>query len=124
MSSKRPLDRASLTLTTVDQRLLLWLARYPLQRAEDLVLGLARWCTRPTVYRHLAGLEAAGWITALRPASSGGARLFLLSPAGFRGFSGLEALSGEKQEEPQRALLHLLPGFRYGFHYKISSTAA
>src|SRR5437879_3715820 len=93
MSRKRPPETIPLTFAEIDQRLLLWLARYPLQRAEDLVLGLARWCTRPTVYRHLARLEKAGLITSLRLAISGGSRLFLLSSAGFQSVQGFAAHS-------------------------------
>lgn len=72
------------TEVAVDARILLWLATYPLQRAEDLVLGLARWCARPTVYRHLSTLEAAGLIVTIPIASRSGARVYVLGPAGLR----------------------------------------
>src|SRR5438034_6685740 len=34
------------SLSDVDWRLLHWLLRYPLQRADDLVVGVARWTSR------------------------------------------------------------------------------
>ena len=93
--------------TTIDARVLHWLAHYPMQRAEDLVLGLARWCARPTVYRHLQRLEAAGLVTTVPAASSGGARLYALSLSGMRWWtqqSASDALGGEPP-----ALLRVLP---------------
>ncbi len=47
------LAEISASLTDIDWRLLHWLLRYPLQRADDLVIGVARWTSRATVYRHL-----------------------------------------------------------------------
>ena len=46
----------------LDWRLLHWLLRYPLQRADDLLVGVARWASRATVYRYLQGLEASGLV--------------------------------------------------------------
>jgi hypothetical protein len=34
------------SLADVDWRLMHWLLRYPLQRADDLVVGVARWVSR------------------------------------------------------------------------------
>ncbi len=51
----------SASLADVDWRLLHWLLRYPLQRVDDLVVGVAMWASRATVYRHLQELEGAGW---------------------------------------------------------------
>src|SRR5258708_28834973 len=101
--------RMTATFTAIDQRLLRWLAHYPLQRAEDLVLGLARWCARPTVYRHLVRLEQAGWITTLRPAWSGGRSLFCLSPAGQCWSAHDEEGTGLAHADAQDALVRLLP---------------
>jgi DNA-binding MarR family transcriptional regulator len=97
----------------VDERLLQWLLHYPLQRAEDIVIGLARWCSRPTVYRHLDHLEKQGWIESFRPAYSAGKRLYHLTPTGLRRYAALSCTSAEKLAQTWRAdragLLRLLP---------------
>lgn len=50
------------SLAEIDWRLLRWLLRYPLQRVDDLVVGVARWASRATVYRHMQELaEGVGW---------------------------------------------------------------
>jgi hypothetical protein len=71
------------SLAEIDWRLLHWLLHYPLQRADDLVLGLARWASRATVYRHLYALEASGLLESVLPKSPGtGKRLYYLSNPG------------------------------------------
>ncbi len=71
------------SLTDIDWRLLHWLLRYPLQRADDLVIGVARWTSRATVYRHLQELEMRGMVESVLPKTPGaGKRLFSLSNAG------------------------------------------
>lgn len=47
------LKERSASLTEIDWRLLHWLLRYPLQRADDLVVGVAHWASRTAVYRHM-----------------------------------------------------------------------
>lgn len=94
---------------TVDARVLLWLASYPLQRAEDLALGLARWCARPTVYRHITMLEAAGLITTVPIASSSGARVYVLSPMGLRWWSTHQAAAHAPALDHRDVLRRLLP---------------
>lgn len=84
----RKLKAAALTevgasLTESDWRLLHWLLHYPLQRADDLVIGVARWTSRATVYRHLQGLEALGLVERVLPKTPGtGKWLFHLSNLG------------------------------------------
>src|SRR5207248_9462275 len=50
---------------------------------DDLVVGVARWASRPTVYRHLQGLEASALVESVLPATPGtGKRLYHLSNLG------------------------------------------
>src|SRR6266571_6026979 len=71
------------SLADVDWRLLHWLLRYPLQRADDLVLGVARWASRATVYRHMHVLESRGLVESVLPKTPGtGKRLYHLSNLG------------------------------------------
>src|SRR6266852_4203453 len=71
------------SLAEIDWRLLHWLLRYPLQRTDDLVVGVARWASRATVYRHVQGLEARGLLESVLPKTPGtGKRLYYLSNPG------------------------------------------
>ena len=71
------------SLSDIDWRLLHWLLRYPLQRADDLVVGVARWASRATVYRHVQALEARGLVESVLPKTPGtGKRLYHLSNLG------------------------------------------
>ncbi len=71
------------SLADIDWRLLHWLLRYPLQRADDLVLGVARWASRATVYRHMHVLESRGLVESVLPKTPGtGKRLYHLSNLG------------------------------------------
>jgi predicted transcriptional regulator len=71
------------SLSDIDWRLLHWLLRYPLQRADDLVVGIARWASRATVYRHVQALEARGLVESALPKTPGaGKRLYYLSNPG------------------------------------------
>src|SRR5229473_4893705 len=71
------------SLVEIDWRLLHWLLRYPLQRTDDLVVGVARWCSRATVYRHVQALEARGLLESVLPKTPGsGKRLYHLSNFG------------------------------------------
>jgi hypothetical protein len=77
------LTKAQSPLAELDWRLLHWLLHYPLQRADDLVVGVARWASRPTVYRHLQGLEASALLESVLPATPGtGKWLYYLSNLG------------------------------------------
>jgi Replication-relaxation len=77
------LAKAGAPLVEIDWRLLRWLLRYPLQRADDLVVGVARWASRATVYRHLQGLEVGELVESLVAATPGtGKRLYHLSNLG------------------------------------------
>ena len=70
-------------LTDIDWRLLHWLLHYPMQRADDLVVGVARWASRATVYRHVHVLEASRLLESVLPKTPGtGKRLYHLSNAG------------------------------------------
>src|SRR6266853_4391243 len=71
------------SLADVDWRLLHWLLRDPLQRADDLVVGVARWASRATVYRHVQALEVRGLLESVLPKTPGaGKRLYHLSNPG------------------------------------------
>src|SRR6266567_2506399 len=77
------LAEAGASLAEIDWRLLHWLLRYPLQRADDLVVGVARWASRATVYRRLQGLEVTELVESVVPATRGtGKRLYHLSNLG------------------------------------------
>ncbi len=82
LTAKR-LVEISACLTEIDWRLLHWLLRYPLQRTDDLVVGVARWASRATVYRHVHALEENGLVESVLPKAPGtGKRLYHLSNAG------------------------------------------
>src|SRR6266567_7525615 len=86
------------SLADIDWRLLHWLLRYPLQRADDLVLGVARWASRATVYRHVQALEARGLLESVLPKTPGaGKRLYHLSNPGLH-------LLARHLDTPARAL--------------------
>jgi predicted transcriptional regulator len=71
------------SLAEIDWRLLHWLLRYPLQRADDMVVGVARWASRATVYRHVQALETRGLVESVLPKTPGtGKRLYHLSNLG------------------------------------------
>ena len=73
----------SASLADVDWRLLHWLLRYPLQRADDLVVGVAKWASRATAYRHVQALEARRLVESVLPKTPGsGKRLYHLSNFG------------------------------------------
>src|SRR2546421_9489561 len=77
------LTKAESALQKLDWRLLHWLLRYPLQRADDLVVGVARWTSRATVYRHLQRLETCKLVESVLPKNPGeGKRLYHLSNLG------------------------------------------
>ncbi|HEY6410260.1 MAG TPA: hypothetical protein VIY29_22635, partial [Ktedonobacteraceae bacterium] len=65
------LAELSATLADIDWRLLQWLLHYPLQRADDLVVGVARWASRATVYRHVQKLESRGLVESVLPKTPG-----------------------------------------------------
>ena len=71
------------SLEPLDWRLLCWLLRYPFQWADDLVVGLARWTSRATVYRHLQRLAQHALVASVLPKTPGtGKRLYHLSNLG------------------------------------------
>src|SRR5258707_14862748 len=77
------LAEAGASLAEIDGRVLHWLLRYPLQRVDDLVVGVVRWASRATVYRHVQALEAQGLVEGVRPKTPGtGKQLYYLSNAG------------------------------------------
>ena len=86
------------SLADVDWRLLHWLLRYPLQRTDDLIVGVARWASRATVYRHVQALEANGLVESVLPKTPGtGKRLYHLSNPGLH-------LLARHLDRPARAL--------------------
>jgi Replication-relaxation len=94
------LGEVDASLAEIDWRLLHWLLRYSLQRADDLGVGVARWASRATVYRHLQGLEARGLVESVLPKTAGtGKRLYSLSNLG------LHALA-RHLDTPARELAH------------------
>ncbi len=105
---------ASTSLPELDWRLLHWLLRYPLQRADDLVVGVARWASRATVYRHMQQLEEQGLVESVLPKTPGaGKRLYHLSNLGLHVLArhlGTPAPELARQWQADEAgLLRLLP---------------
>ena len=75
--------KAGAFLAEIDWRLLQWLLRYPMQRVDDLVLGVARWASRATVYRHMRELASRGLLECVLPKTPGtGQWLYYLSNLG------------------------------------------
>jgi hypothetical protein len=102
------------SLADVDWRLLHWLLRYPLQRADDLIVGVARWSSRATVYRHVQALEANGLVESVLPKMPGtGKRLYHLSNPGLhllaRHLEKPARQLARKWQADEAGLLHLLP---------------
>jgi predicted transcriptional regulator len=58
------------SIADIDWRLLLWLLHYPLQRTDDLVVGVSRWASRATVYRHVRLLLESGLFESVLPKTS------------------------------------------------------
>jgi predicted transcriptional regulator len=81
--TKASVEEMSASLTEIDWRLLYWLLRYPLQQVDDLVVGVARWASSPTVYRHVQGLAGRGLVERILPKTQGtGKWLYHLSNLG------------------------------------------
>jgi Replication-relaxation len=77
------LTQRGASLADLDWRLLHWLLRYPLQRADDVMVGVARWAGRATVYRHLRALVEHGLVESVVPKMPGeGKWLYYLSNLG------------------------------------------
>ncbi len=81
MGQDRTLSQ-KLFLKRGSERVLRWLERYPLQRAQDLILALAPWESHSIVYERLAELEQQHLIEVLHSGMAQGKRLYHLSPAG------------------------------------------
>ena len=64
-------EEVGASLAEIDWRLLHWLLRYPLQQADDLVIGVARWASRATVYRHVQELAGRGLVERILPKTQG-----------------------------------------------------
>ena len=94
------LTKIGTSLTEIDWRLLHWLLCYPLQRADDLGVGVARWASRATVYRRVQRLEARELVERVLPKTPGtGKRLYHLSNLGLH-------LLASHLERPARELAH------------------
>jgi hypothetical protein len=78
----RPPTERTLRLAEGSERLLHWLARYPLQRGNDLVVALAPWERRTSVYSHLAALAQEHLVETLHASIAGRTPLYHLSPLG------------------------------------------
>ena len=61
------LAERSALLAEIEWRILHWLLHYPLQCADDLVVGVACWASRATVYRHVRALEEQGLVESVVP---------------------------------------------------------
>src|SRR5260370_19850732 len=71
------------SLVEIDWRLLHWLLHYPLQRVDDLVVGVARHASPATVSRTSHALDARGLVESVLPRTPGvGKRLYHLSNLG------------------------------------------
>ncbi len=108
------LAKIDASLTESDWRLLHWLLHYPLQRADDLVIGVARWASRATVYRHMQRLAAKGFVESVLPKTPGtGKMLYHLSNLGLHLLARhLERPACElarRWQADEAGLLHLLP---------------
>src|SRR6266851_2677552 len=102
------------SLADLDWRLLHWLLRYPLQRTDDLVVGVARWASRATVYRHVQALEVRGLVESVLPKTPGaGKRLYHLSNPGLhvlaRHLDTPARVLARRWQADEAGLLRLLP---------------
>jgi predicted transcriptional regulator len=83
VSANQRLASLQKSLTTLDWRLLHWLLRYPLQRADDLEVGVTLWASRATVYRHLDKLQEQRLLERVLAKTPGeGKQLYSLSNLG------------------------------------------
>jgi predicted transcriptional regulator len=102
------------SVSDIDWRLLHWLLHYPFQRADDLVVGVARWTSRATVYRHMQALEAKKLVERVLPKTPGtGKWLYHLSNLGLHLLAGHVKKPARKLAQTWQAdeagLLRLLP---------------
>jgi predicted transcriptional regulator len=102
------------SLGDIDWRLLHWLLHYPLQRVDDLVVGVARWASRATVYRHMQALEERGLVESVLPKTPGtGKRLYHLSNTGLhllaRHMNRPARILAQNWQADEAGLLRLLP---------------
>jgi len=112
--AKSVVSEMEVLLAPLDWRLLRWLLHYPLQRADDLVIGVARWTSRATVYRHLDHLQQRRLIESVLPQAPGdGKRLYYLSNLGLHvlaSYLGTPAAAlADTWQAGEAGLLHLLP---------------
>ena len=113
LTTKELTERAA-SLDEIDWRLLHWLLRYPLQRADDVIVGIARWASRATVYRHVQELLERGLVESVVPKTPGaGKRLYSLSNLGLHVLAhNLERSAHELArsfQADEAGLLRLLP---------------
>jgi hypothetical protein len=99
---RRPKPATTVALAEGSERLLHWLERYPFQRTQDLVLALAPWERRTSVYAHLAELERCHLIEALHAGVAGRKHLYHLSPLGQYVLDSL-AVQGDPTNEEKQA---------------------
>jgi predicted transcriptional regulator len=112
--TKASVEGVGTSLAEIDWRLLHWLLRYPLQRVDDLVVGVARWASRATVYRHVQGLVERGLIEHVLPKTPGtGQRLSYLSNLGLhvlaRHLERSARILARTWQADEAGLLRLLP---------------
>lgn len=70
------------TISPQSERVLRWLERYPLQRTQDLVVALAPWQKRTSVYQQVRQLWQDHLLEELHAGVAHGQRLYHLSPLG------------------------------------------
>src|SRR5260370_26471322 len=101
------------SLSSVDDRILWWLLRYPLQRVEDIALALQ--VSANTVYRHLTRTVGEGIVEYVTPSLGDRTtcRLYYLSNSGLHAAATREHTHarslGQAWGANEQGLLHLLP---------------
>src|SRR5579859_3610958 len=102
---------------SMHSKLLLWLLHHPMQRIEDMALGLQ--VSYAIIHRHLALLEQNHLVECLVPAIRVGikARWFYLSNTGVLAAARQEGADARRLARAwgadERGLLHLLPRFHF-----------
>src|SRR5260370_6488553 len=101
------------SLSSVDDRILWWLPRYPLQRVEDIALALQ--VSANTVYRHLTRTVGEGIVEYVTPSLGDRTtcRLYYLSNSGLHAAPTREHTHARSLGQPcgatKQPLLHLCP---------------
>ncbi len=106
-------DRLDRSLTSVDDKILWWLLRYPFQRVEDIMLALQ--VSTNTVYRHLTWMIGEGIVEYVTPSLGARTtcRLYYLSNTGLHMAATREQTDARSLarawDANEQGLLRLLP---------------